>query len=200
MAICTNLKVARQQNVFTFAKFSTCQRHPNNFAINMFFQHIMQSIGASLVALSFALGCTVHSAVQGCWLHSKLATHSSLCGIFPAAPARDGKWQGEPDYCGVASRNKTQGLDYFRFLSETKTLELDPFWFTSLTKTLKPDCFRFTSVTIDQPSKIKLSLVYVLDQNSKTRPFLVYVHDQNSILDYLPGPKHLKRTVLGLLQ
>ena len=39
--------------------------HPYNFAINMFIQHIMQSIGASLVTLSFALDCTVHSAQCG---------------------------------------------------------------------------------------------------------------------------------------
>ena len=31
----------------------------------MFIQHIMQNIGASLVALSFALDCTVHSWVVG---------------------------------------------------------------------------------------------------------------------------------------
>ena len=38
--------------------------HTYNFAMNMFLfiRHIMQSIGASLVALSFAVGCTVHSA------------------------------------------------------------------------------------------------------------------------------------------
>ena len=58
----------------------------------------------------------------------------------------------------------------------------------------------FLVYVYDQPSQIKLFLVYVLDQNSKTRPFLVYVHAQNSILDYLPGPKLLKRTVMGLLQ
>ena len=147
--------------------------HPYNFAINMFIQHIMQSISASLVALSFALGCTVHSAgllasfkvgnsflfvrhlpSRSCqrWkvarrtrlLWSSFHDQNSRTGLFLGYVHDQNSRNG---FCWFTSMTKTLKPDYFWFTCMTKTQEPDFFWFMSMNKTREPDNFLFTSMT-----------------------------------------------------
>ena len=142
-----------------FKNYLPVNYYPYNFAMNMFLfiRHIMQSIGASLVALSFAVGCTVHSAgllasfkvgnsflfvrhlpSRSCqrWkvarrtrlLQSSLKEQNSKTGLFLVFVHNQNFWTR---LFLVYIHDQNWKPDFF-IMSMTKTFKPDYFWFTSI--------------------------------------------------------------------
>ena len=110
--------------------------HNRTFAIctnlNVVIQHTMQSIGASLVTLSFALDCTVQSA--GLLASFKVGNSFLFVRHLPSRSCQRWKVVKRTRLMQSSFQGQNSRTGLFLVYVHDKTLKPDYFWLMSMTK------------------------------------------------------------------